>query len=222
VVFSPRAVCEIVLSTLVYHLNGRILAEKTGRWHPEDLGRHVLDKRLSMHDMPWLGDRTGFGRFDREGSPTQNRPLIQSGILQGWLLDSYSAKALGLATTGNAAGGPTTLPTVGAHSLVLMGGDEPKEALLKRVSAQQDGFLFVNRYSGEADSITGQFSGVAKGGEWWQGGERRHFVKETLISGNLFELLHQSVFGISRETELIDSAEESPTLVLDGVSVTCA
>jgi PmbA protein len=220
VVFSPRAVCEILLSTLAYHLNGRVLAEKTGRWQTGDHGKAVLDRRLTVRDLPWLPDRTGFGRFDREGTPTRNRTLVDKGCLAGWLLDRYSAKALGLATTGNAAGGATAPPTVGAHNLVLAAGDEPLAGLLARLGRQRAEFLVVHRYSGQTDPVTGEFSGVAKGGEWWHGGERRHCVKETLISGNLFEVLRDGVYGLSRETQVVDSGEESPTVVLDGISVT--
>jgi PmbA protein len=223
VVFTPRAVQEILTGSLLYHLNGRVLTEKIGRWKLEDLGKLVVDKRLTLRDMPWLPGRTGFSRFDREGVPTQNRKLIDGGKIAGWLLDGYSAKALGLQPTGNSAGGPSAPPNVSAHSLVLDGGDEPLAQGLKRLAeAQKDGFLVVHRYSGQSDPVTGEFSGVAKGGEWWEGGKRRHCVQETMIAGNLFEVLSQGVFSVSKETELIDSAEESPTLILDGVSVTSA
>jgi len=78
----------------------------------------------------------------------------------------------------------------------------------------------VHRFSGQVDPVTGDFSGVAKGADWWHCGERAYSVKETLISGNIFEGLKKNIFGISQETKIIDSNAESPTMILDGISVT--
>ena len=221
VVFSPRAVCDILTSVLAHHLNGRVLAEKNGRWTPADSGSPVIDERLTLRDRPWLTDRAGFGLFDREGTPTTDRVLIENGHLKGWLLDNYAAHALAMASTGNAVGGPSAPASVSAHSLVLDGGSEKLESALQRLAATQDEFLVVQRFSGQSDPITGEFSGVAKGGEWWSHGAPQHYVKETLIAGNVFDALQKGVFSVSRETEVVDASEESPTIILDGVSVTC-
>jgi PmbA protein len=86
--------------------------------------------------------------------------------------------------------------------------------------AQSEGVLWINRYSGQTDPVSGDFSGVAKGSEWWVAGEFQHCVEETLISGNIFECLNQNLLGLSLETELVDSSNESPYLLADGVSVT--
>ena len=134
--------------------------------------------------------------------------------------DQYSANALKLNSTGHALGGPNSLPSVSSHCLCLKGGEEPLEKLLTRTAETQGNFLYVHRYSGQTDPVTGDFSGVAKGGEWWQQGERVYYVQETMISGNLFEALQEDLFGLSRETEVVESSEECPTLVLDQVSVT--
>lgn len=222
VVFTPRAVTDILLSVITHHLNGRVLAEKNSRWTTADTGKAVLDSRLTLRDRPWLADRSGFGLFDREGTPTQDRALIEKGKLAGWLLDHYSGHALGLPSTGNASGGPSTAPSVSAHSLALDGGDEALNDALKRLTKERSDFLVVQRFSGQSDSVTGDFSGVAKGGEWYRDGKFQHCVTETLISGNVFDALNKGVSAVSRETELVDAGEESPTLILDGVSVTVA
>ncbi len=220
VFFSPRAVIDIFLSSVAYHLNGRSLVEGTGRWKLADTGKPVLNPMLNLKDMPWLTDRNGCTRFDREGTPTANRSLIERGAVAGFLFDLYCAQALGVASTGHAIGGPSGLPTVGSHTLCLMGGVENAEELHARLSDQQPEYLVVHRYSGQADPVTGDFSGVAKGGEWWSRGERLHCVKETLIAGNLFESLGTGLFGLSQETEVIDSGDEAPGIVCDGISVT--
>ncbi len=220
VVFSPRAVMDIFLAGLSYHLNGRSLVEGTSRWNWETLGRKLFSPLIQLDDLPWLTDRSGCMLFDREGCPTSNLSLIENGELRNFLLDGYAAAALNQHSTGHALGGPTALPSVGPHSLSLRGGNEPLAKLHQRASRFQREYLLVQRYSGQTDPVTGDFSGVAKGGEWWVGGEKVGCVKETLVAGNLFEALGTGFFGLSTETQVIDSTEEAPTLVCDGISVT--
>jgi len=220
VAFSPRAVVDILLSSLAYHLSGRSVVEKTGKWTLKDLQAPLLDSRLTIQDNPWLVDRGGCSAFDREGTPTRPLNLFDKGVLQTFLLDNYAAKALNLASTGHAAGGPSALPSVGSHCMILSPGEESWDELRARATKEQKEILLVHRYSGQVDSVTGDFSGVAKGAEWWNGGEHVYNVKETLISGNIFDVLSRELFGLSRETEVIDSNESSPYLVAAGVSVT--
>ncbi len=220
VLFTPRAVIDIFLSGLSYHFNGRQLAEGTTRWKREDLGRPVVSALVNVSDNPWLTDRAGCQLFDREGTPTRHRELLAHGELRNFLFDQYAATALGTQSTGNAVGGPSALPSVGPHCLIMSGGEEATQALHARLAAQQKQYLVVQRYSGQSDPVTGDFSGVAKGGEWWSEGKRLYCVKETLIAGNLFQALGSGLFGVSRETEIIDCAEEAPTVVCDGISVT--
>lgn len=220
VVFSPRACLDILFSALTHHVNGRSVVEATGKWKVADLGKQILSPLVSMSDEPWLTDRVGCAAFDREGTPTQARSLIEKGVLKNFLLDGYAAKALNLKSTGHAQGGPGGIPSVGPFTLKVSGGTEPLASLLTRARQQQNEILVLDRYSGQTDPITGDFSGVAKGGEWWVNGERAYCVKETLVAGNLFDVLGKQLFGVSKETEVIDSAEECPTILADGVSVT--
>jgi PmbA protein len=220
VAFSPRAVIDVLLSPIAYHLNGRNVVEGTGQWKLADRGKQLLDPALTLKDLPWLTDRAGCAVFDREGTPTKNLTLLEKGTLKAFLMDHYAAKALSETSSGHAAGGPSGVPTVSPHCLCLSGGKEPWRELVRRMTQTQRDLLMVHRFSGQVDSVTGDFSGVAKGGEWWHAGERAYFVKETSISGNLFDSLSKGLFGISQETEVVESQEESPTLVLDRVSVT--
>jgi PmbA protein len=220
VIFTPRAVLDILISSLTYHLNGRVIAENTGKWDLKDREVPILNKALSLTDNPWLKDRSGCSTFDREGTPTSPLLLIDRGVLKNFCLDHYAAHALQLSSTGHAAGAPSSLPTVSTHSLCLEAGNVTRENIYQRAAQNQKSFLVVHRYSGQSDPVTGDFSGVAKGAEWWANGERQYYVQETLISGNIFEALGKDLVEISKETEVIDSAEESPTLLIDNISVT--
>ncbi|MCB0417566.1 MAG: TldD/PmbA family protein [Bdellovibrionaceae bacterium] len=219
--FSPRAVAHILLSGLSYHFNGRNVVEGSTRWTSQDLGKTVLHPDLTVQDLPWLSDRTGAALFDREGFPTTNTTILNKGVLSEFLLDSYAAKALGQThSNAHAAGGPTSLPGVGAFCLNVAGGRQSREDLMAAAAAQQKEFLLIHRFSGNVDPITGDFSGVAKAAEWCVEGKPVHVAKEALISGNVFEVLSDGLFGISKERVIINSAEECPMLIADGVSVT--
>lgn len=220
VIFSPRAVLDILVDSVIYHLNGRVLLEGSSRWKLEDTGKQLLHSAIELVDSPFNPERFSCGLFDREGTPTQELVLFSQGALKAFLFDHYSAKGLHQSSNGHAVGGPSGPPTVGSHSLSLKPGTESISNLLKTIPQQSQGILWVNRYSGQTDPVTGDFSGVVKGSEWWENGEFRHCVKETLISGNVFDCLGKGLIGLSRETQVIDCSGESPTIFLDGVSVT--
>ncbi|MFM8314575.1 MAG: TldD/PmbA family protein [Deltaproteobacteria bacterium] len=220
VIFTPRAVLDILVSSLAYHFNGRVIAENIGRWGMKHRDQNILNSQLTLIDNPWLRDRSGCSSFDREGTPTKPVCLIDQGVLKSFCLDHYAAHALQLSSTGHAAGGPSSLPTVGTHTLCLASGNSPRKTLYTQATESQKAFLVVHRYSGQSDPVTGDFSGVAKGAEWWVNGEKQYYVQETLISGNIFEALGNDLVDISKETEVIDCDEESPTLLINNISVT--
>lgn len=220
VLFSPRAVIDILLDSLIFHLNGRVVLEKSSRWSCAHLGQAQLSPLITLKDSAWSADRFSCGLFDREGTPTTELELFSAGVLNHFLLDHYSAKGLHLSSNGHASGGPSSAPSVGSHSLSLSPGETSLTKLIQMADPQSEGVLWINRYSGQTDPVSGDFSGVAKGSEWWVAGEFQHCVEETLISGNIFECLNQNLLGLSLETELVDSSNESPYLLADGVSVT--
>jgi PmbA protein len=219
VFFSPRAVNEVLLSGLLSQLNGRAILEKVSLFSMDDLGKEIIHPSLTLLDNPWLRDRFSFSSFDREGTPTKPLTLIEKGILKSFILDNYSATGLKMKSTGHAIGGASSIPNVGNYSIQISKGNETLLALLERATKLHQEFLWVDRYSGQVDPVTGDFSGVAKGASWFSNGERAYCVSETMIAGNLFSGLRSDVFGDSEETQVIDNQEESPTIVLDGISV---
>ncbi|MFM8270298.1 MAG: TldD/PmbA family protein [Pseudomonadota bacterium] len=220
VFFSPRAVLDVLLDSLTYHLNGRVLLDGSSRWKLEDKEKPLLNSQLTLIDTAWLSDRFSCGLFDREGTPTEELELLYRGHLKNFLLDNYSGKGLHQSSNGHAVGSATSTPTVGTHSLCLRGGDKSLQMLMRESDPTSQGILWINRYSGQTDPVTGDFSGVAKGSEWWVNGEFRYCVTETLISGNVFDCLGRHLIGLSSETQVIDSSGESPSALVDGVSVT--
>ena len=141
-------------------------------------------------------------------------PIIESGVLQGFLYDVYEARAAGITATGHARGGASVQPSVGTSNLVMA----PGETALATLCAEPERAVLVTRFSGSSNPITGEFSGVIKGGFLLKKGERVP-VKETMIAGNLYELI-KSVSGVSAEVRFINGSSRIPALRVEDVSVT--
>jgi PmbA protein len=154
--------------------------------------------------------------FDREGMPIRRRALVSGGVLQSFLYNHYEARAAGgeARSTGNAAGGVSSLPMVGPHRLEVDAGT----TAMKDLVAAGERAIWVGRYSGSTNPVTGDFSGVVKNGYLIEGRNRRP-VREVLIAGNVFELLMR-ISAISREREEIHASALVPAIRAEDISVT--
>jgi len=140
------------------------------------LGDRVMADHLRIHEQPHLRGALGSAAFDGEGVATAPRDLVSDGVLQGYVLDSYSARKLGMSTTGNAGG---------VHNLTVDAGAKSFEALL----AEMDTGLLVTELMGMGTNIvTGDYSRGAAG-FWVEGGEIAYPVEEITIAGNLADML---------------------------------
>jgi PmbA protein len=213
VILSPEVVCDFVIGNLLTALDGKSI--RTGKSPLAGrLGERVASETLTLIDDPHLPSGVASRAFDREGTPTQPTRILDAGTLCRILYDVYEARAAGMEPTGHARGGASSLPSIGPSNLRLEPGDQTFAALC--VSAPRA--VVVSRFSGSCNPITGEFSGVVKGGFLMRGGER-HPIKETLIAGNLYELL-QRVSGISSEIRTIGGRHRIPGIRVEDVSVT--
>ena len=153
--------------------------------------------------------------FDREGTPRQRMPLVVDGVLQGFLSNSYEARAAQSASTGHATGGASSTPHVGPSCLSLAGGTTPLDSL----SDIERGVL-VTRFSGSTNPITGDFSGVIKGGFLIRDGERTP-IEETTMAGNIYDCL-KNISAVSNERRLINGSAYLPALRIDDVSISAS
>lgn len=153
--------------------------------------------------------------FDREGTLRRRMPLVSGGILQGFLSNAYEARAAQSTSTGHATGGASSTPSVGPSCLSLAAGDTPLEAL-----TQIERGVLVTRFSGSTNPITGDFSGVIKGGFLIQDGKRTP-IEETTMAGNLYDCL-QNISAVSTERRLINGSACLPALRIDDVSISAS
>lgn len=146
----------------------------------DSLDTQVFPEFVHIHEAPHLLQAAGSSAFDSEGVATQARDWIADGIVQGYVMGSYSARKLGMQTSGNAGG---------VHNLSIDSGDDDFQALLKKM----DSGLFVTELIGHGvNQVTGDYSRGASG-FWIENGEIQYPVEEITIAGNLKEMYQKLV-----------------------------
>ena len=145
-------------------------------------GEQVFPTFLQMHERPHIPKGLASAAFDDEGGATRDRDLVESGILQGYVLGSYSARRLGLKPTGNAGG---------VHNLIVQAsGDSPGyDALLRRMGS---GLLVTELMGQGVNGVTGDYSRGASG-FWIEDGAVAYPVHEITIAGNLRDIYRNIV-----------------------------
>jgi PmbA protein len=140
-------------------------------------GQPVFPEFLQMQEQPHIRKGLASSPFDDEGVATHDRDLVRAGILQGYVLGSYSARKLGLITTGNAGG---------IHNLIVStpGKALDFDSLLKRMNT---GFLVTELMGQGVNAVTGDYSRGASG-YWIENGKLSYPVHEVTIAGNLKQM----------------------------------
>jgi PmbA protein len=157
----------------------------------------------------------GFGSspFDGEGLPSLRTVVVQDGVLQTYLLNTYTARKLGLKSTHNASRGLAGTPGIGCGNLYL----EPGKLSPEEIIAQTQTGLYVTSLMGFGTNIvTGDYSRGATG-LWIENGQLTHAVEEVTIAGNLGEMLmHVTAIG---NDLVFRGSVASPTLRIDGMTI---
>jgi len=167
-----------LLGAFVHAVSGGSLYRKSS-FLLDSIGTQVFAPLVSIREEPHLPRARGSAPFDNEGVATAPREVVAGGVLQGYFLGSYSARKLGLQSTGNAGG---------AHNLVVP-GSEDLAALLRRMGRG----LFVTEQLGQGiNPVTGDYSRGAAG-FWVENGEIAFPVEEITIAGNLKEMFRDIV-----------------------------
>jgi PmbA protein len=146
----------------------------------DSIGRGVFAPRISIREEPHLPRGQASTPFDDEGVATHPRDVVRDGVVCGYFLGSYSARKLGLVSTGNAGGN---------HNLVVSHGDEDLAALLRRMNR---GLLVTELLGQGVNPVTGDYSRGAAG-YWVEEGAIAYPVEEITIAGNLAEMYREIV-----------------------------
>jgi len=205
VLLSPAALGSILFGPIGFQISGQQIMDGKSRWE-HSLGEQVASKNFTLKDNPFDLALGGAGPYDGEGVAVREWTIIDQGVLKTHIDSTYTAKRRGTRSTGHAGG---------LHAVTLEAGDHSYEQLL----TMGDRLVRVERFSGNVDPVTGDFSGVAKGSHFYENGEHQYPLTETMIAGNVFELL-KNIVALSDRSEPFCNAYRTPWVLVDGVSVT--
>jgi PmbA protein len=177
------------------------------------LGQKIAGDNVTVVDDGTIPGGFGTSPFDGEGIPTRRTLVIENGILSSYLLNTYTAKKLGLQTTGNASRGLAGTPGIGPGNYFLQPGQRTPKEIIGDV---QEG-LYVTEFLGHgANLVTGDYSRGASG-LWISGGELTYPVEEITVAGNLKDIFFH-ISEIGNDLEFRGSVA-SPTIRIDGLTV---
>jgi PmbA protein len=211
VIFEPRTsrtllgnVFEAVSGGAIYR-NASFLAGK--------LGEKIASEKITVIDDGTIPGLFGTQPFDDEGIPTRRTPVIQRGVLRNYLLNSYTARKLGLKTTGNASRGITGNAAIGPGNFFLEAGARAPEDIIRGV---KNGFYVTDLIGGAVSTVTGDYSRGAAG-IWIRDGELAFPVSEVTIASTLQEMLN-GVMEIASDLQFL-RAVSAPTVMLGEMTV---
>jgi PmbA protein len=195
-----------LLGSLVQAVSGGALYRRSS-FLLDSLGKQVLAKHLSIFENPHLKSMTGSAPFDEEGVKTSARTVVEKGILEGYFLSTYSARKLGMKTTGNAGG---------SHHLTLQSSKTSKGGLPGLLQQMGKGLLVTELMGQGVNYVTGDYSRGAFG-YWVENGEIQYPVEGITIAGNLREML-LDIQMIGSDT-LIRGTKETGSILVGSMTV---
>ena len=177
------------------------------------LGEKIAGTNVNVIDDGTIPGGFGTAPFDGEGIPTRRTVVIENGILKSYLLNTYTAKKLGLESTANASRGLAGTPGIGPGNYFLQAGSKRPEEIIGGI---KEG-LYVTEFLGHgANLVTGDYSRGASG-MWIVNGELGYPVEEITVAGNLKEMFN-NISEIGSDLEFRGSMA-SPTIRIDGLTV---
>jgi PmbA protein len=162
------------------------------------LGSRVASPAVTIVDDGLIEAALGSRPFDGEGLPTRRTAIVREGVLETYLLDTYSARKLGLTSTHHASRDGAGV-SVGTTNLMLLPGTDTPEALIRSV---QSGLYVTELIGFGVNGVTGDYSRGAVG-LWIENGQLAYPVEEVTVAGNLLEMF-QRIEGIGNDLVLRD------------------
>jgi PmbA protein len=170
-------------------------------------GQRLAPESVTLVDDGLLRRGLGTSPFDGEGVATRRTPILDKGVLTGFLYDSATARKAKARTTGNASRGYNSLPSIGTNNLYLEPGTRTPEELIREVKS---GFYVTAMLGSGADPVTGEYSRGANG-LWIENGELAYPVQEVTVAGHLLQML-QDIDGIGNDLQFRGGSSGAPTL----------
>ena len=211
VIFEPRT-ARSLLSNIFEAVHGESIYRHAS-FLVGKLGEKVAAESVTVIDDGTIPGLFGSSPFDDEGVPSRRTPVIERGVLKSYLLNTYTARKLGMKTTGNASRGLSGNAGIGHGNLFLEPGQSTPAAIIAGIS---NGFYVTELIGSGVNIVTGDYSRGAAG-LWICNGELAFPVSEVTIAGNLNKML-MDVEAIGSDLEFRGSAA-APTLLVREMTV---
>lgn len=210
VIFENRLATSLI-GPLIGAISGPAIA-RGNSFLKDKLGQQVFAKGVRVTDDPHKLRGLGSSPFDDEGVANRAWNLIDDGVLTTWLMNSSSARQLGLTTTGHASRGLAGPPGVSTSNLTLEPGDLDQAGLMREAGA---GVLITSMFGPSLNGNTGDWS-VGCAGFWFENGELAYPVTEITVAGNLIDIYARLVPGSDLE---IRGSANAPSILVDGLAI---
>ena len=192
-----------LIGSFVHAVSGGALYRKSS-FLLDSLGQRIFPAHVRISERPHLRDAMASSPFDDDGVATHDREVVADGVLQGYFLSTYSARKLGMQTTGNAGG---------SHNLIVHPGRLDFQGLLR----EMDTGLLVTELLGQGiNYVTGDYSRGAAG-YWVEKGEIAYPVQEITIAGNLREMF-QGIAAIGKDV-LVRGSKQVGSILVERMTV---
>lgn len=204
-----------VAGSLVGHVMGAINGAAVARgssWLHDRMGEQVLPEGFTLHDDPHRIRAAASRPFDGEGMAIGPRALIENGVLQGWLMDTATARQLNLPAPGGARRGVGSPPSPGASNLTLTEGAQSRDDMIRDMG---EGLIVTSLIGTSISATTGSYSRGASG-FWVENGEIAYPVNELTIAGSLPDFMKRltAANDADRSKSMI-----VPSLMVEGLTV---
>jgi len=202
-VLFEAPVANDLLATFVSAVSGGNLYRKAS-FLLDSLGKEVFAPIVTLVERPHLSRAQASSWYDDEGVATRDRDVVKDGVLRGYFLGSYSARKLGMKTTGSAGGN---------HNLILGGSELDLPGLIRKMGR---GLLVTELIGFGVNLVTGDYSRGAAG-YWVEGGEIRYPVEEITIAGNLRDMF-RSIVAVGSDA-LTRGSRTTGSILIDGMTI---
>jgi PmbA protein len=214
VIFTPDGVASALIAPMMAAFNGKVVLEGASPLGNK-LGEQVFDKKFSLHDDATIAYRPGSRPFDDEGVTSKRLPLIEEGIPRNFFYDLKTAALAHTSSTGHAGRGGG-LPSPSPSSFVVNSGEASFEDMLADV---KEGLLIeVVMGASQGNILGGDFSGNVLLGYKIENGRIAGRVKDTIVFGNVYELL-KDIAAIGSDGKWVGGRLYIPSIYCPALSV---
>ncbi|MFC2017289.1 TldD/PmbA family protein [Chloroflexota bacterium] len=216
VVFTPNGVASALILPLMTAFNGKVVLEGISPIGHR-LGQPVFDEKLWLWDDPTIAYRPESRPCDDEGIPSQRTPLIEQGTVSNFLYDLQTAALAHTRSTGNGSRNHGGLPAPAPSAFIIAPGDTTFDEMVNDI---KEGLVIEQLMGAEQGNILGgDFSGNVLLGYKVEGGKIVGRVKDTMVSGNIYQLLGQ-IAAIGSDARWVGCFLQTPHLYCPSLSVT--